>query len=310
MSDHFVDSPHGLRPEHLAPLLHLLSPREIMMTHRSGVEDRYEVAATKIITRVKEGVTPLKRSIDELRQAADIRSNELPKLDDLTGAYSRTDLYTLLSICKELGHNRVRLTFTDLEHLKDYNKRLGEPSGGDFALVTFTMAFEPIVIQHNGILVRNQGAGGDDFIFIDFPQDGEDDDSIASELNSMLSVISVDTFRTGMYGDRVVENYTSHKPIVVDSSKLDSVERSTPDLVPILFPPKFSAVAIIIDPTSDVSIQTHPSGDEFYNFDKVATKIEKALEQIKQIKDRKLTGLIQSNPNGATHLSRRGGFQT
>ncbi len=297
--------PEKFPSEFLKQASEMLTIRQIIDLWSSGADERFITDVHHYLRGFKDDRISIEAATLGLSISSNIRHDNLPFEDPLTGSYSRKELYDVLSICHELGHSKAILTVMDMNFLKEYNNLLGEPEGGNYALAFFSSIAKQIVEENEGILIRYQGSGGDDFIAINFPSEDKEPTNLGKKIQERLSQFSPEDFFSGQVNGHPVRYDGTRKVIALDKDAVSAMKTQKGEVVSIIAPPSFTYHEIEVDPTSDITAKQSASGETYYETQIVAHKIEDAMQAIKIKKNTYLRELETNNSIGASHLSRR-----
>lgn len=281
------------------------SAKDIMHYWEEGVRERFNQEVGGLYELSRNGQINESVFVQRMKEIRDAYIADIPLRDGLTGAYSRGEFYRTLAIVRELGHRKARATIFDTNFLKDHNVRLGEPTGGDYALAVIGIIARGVAEEYGCIFVRYHVGGGDDFILLEIPKEDEEFSDVGDILKERLARITPDEyFSSTVCGNQVVR-FREGKPITLKSQLTDDL-KEMPGLLSIIVSPSGETAVVDIDLMNDISMFEPEEGmPEKYDFNAIAEKIEKSMEDIEKEKLKKLKKLEETNPVGVNLLVRR-----
>lgn len=278
--------------------------RELMAAWDYLVCERYQ-EGIKNIARVSKLIPD--ESIEELTRLIEghgeniytARTEDELSIDSLTGALYQRDFFKFLELSKRLGKKDISVAVCDLNFLKDYNDKLGQPIGGDYALALSSLVAKIVAYNHGYIIVRYQQAGGDDFLIAGYPKSEEETTDIIREIKQKLYSVDPEQFyANAIPGLDVVRSKTNTR-LALPSDKVEQL-KSKPDLARILVPPSFTFDSFRINTDENI---TEKNGK--YDFKLVDSRIKSAQEKITGQKNLLMNELLVSNNLGASQLARK-----
>jgi GGDEF domain-containing protein len=292
----------AMRPE----FLQTSSATELMKLWESSILERFSQQNEELDLQVRaistENYSNEKKAIMQKRlEIADRKRNHELSRDDLTGAYNRKEFFTFLHIARELGHNSVTVTACDLNFLKDYNERLGDPVGGDLGIALAAQVAQEVAQENGQLVVRFNQGGGDDFLIFGFPVEGQPPEFISQEIKNRLAHLNPNEILEGKRNGNDVYRYKPPteriKPIIDKVHSLSAI----PELLSIIIPPSFTFANTTIDPLSDIF-----ENENMLNYQIVSEKIEHLFSTEIKVKKREMWfDLAKTNPNGVRLLARQ-----
>jgi GGDEF domain-containing protein len=273
------------------------------------LEETYSNRLQELYRQVKAGNIDDQRFIEESRLAADVRQKELPRVDGMTGVFDRSGFFRLLSLAKLSGIKKFRCTLSDMNFLKDHNKNLGEPQGGDLALVTFASVIKQVAEHRSALVFRTNESGGDDFLLVEVANEDNLPKTKATEASeeiaTLLSSITPEEYYQAKFLGKPIVRFDNGQEIRLSAEDIEKL-KSNPQLEKIIIPPSSHFSTFEIDINSDVIYKQLPNGEVVMDFNLVADKLRDAMFGVQTSKSEMYRNLNEKNPQGASYLARNG----